>query len=187
MNEHGSLPRARQDDLLVDGVGDELVIYDQNTHTAHCLSPLAANVWRHCDGERDVTRLAELAGVSESVVANALYELREKGLLDTEPALTQDTVPGESRREAIVRVGRYGAAATGASMIVSAAAATPAMASSGENLQCCQCYKNETEICACRNGFANNVACNKWCQEEPVGCTSGELVGTKCGLGNKCE
>lgn len=43
----------------------------------------------------------------------------------------QSTVPGESRREAIVRVARYGAAAAAGSMIVSATAATPAMASSG--------------------------------------------------------
>jgi hypothetical protein len=187
MHEHGSLPRARQDGLLEETVGEELLLYDQNSHTAHCLSPIAACVWRHCDGERDVTKLAVLAEVSESLVADALHELREKDLLIAEPQLMQSTVPGISRREAIGRGARYGAAAVAIPLIVSATAATPAMASSGEGTMCCQCYKNETEICACRNGFATNAACKKYCETEPIGCTSGELVGTKCGLGNKCE
>lgn len=186
MHEHGSLPRARKEGLLQDSVGEELLLYDQDSHTAHCLSPIAACVWRHCDGERDVTELAELAGASESLVADALQELREKELLDAE--LPQSDVPGVSRREAIIRVARVGGAAAGASMIVSATAATPAMASSGENLMCCQCYKNSTEICACRGGFtmAEARACNKFCETEPVGCTSGALTGTTCGPGNRC-
>jgi len=133
MYEYGSLPRAREDGLLEETVGEELLIYDQNRHIAHCLSPIAACVWRHCDGERDVSELAVLAGASESLVADALHELREKDLLDAEPELMQSAGPGESRREAIVRVTRYGAAAAAGSMIVSATAATPAMASSGED------------------------------------------------------
>jgi hypothetical protein len=128
MYEHGSLPRARQGGLLEETIGEELLLYDQSSHTAHCLSPVAACIWRHCDGERNVTKLAELAGISESLVADALHELREKDLLDVEPQLTQSTVPGISRREAIGRATRYGAAAAGASLIVSATAATPAMA-----------------------------------------------------------
>ena len=137
MHEHGSLPRARQDGLLVDTVGEELLIYDQNSHTAHCLSPIAACVWRHCDGERDVTALAQLTGASENLVADALRELREKDLVDAESPLMQSTVPGISRRELIGRGVRYGAAAAAVPLIVSATAATPAMASSGEEELLC--------------------------------------------------
>jgi hypothetical protein len=82
MHEHGSLPRARQDGLLEEAVGEELLLYDQESHTAHCLSPVAACVWRHCNGERDLAELAQLAGTSENLVADALRELREKDLLD---------------------------------------------------------------------------------------------------------
>ena len=63
------------------------------------------------------------------MVAEALHELREKDLLVAEPELMQSTIPGESRREAIGRVARYGAAAAAGSMIVSATAATPEMTS----------------------------------------------------------
>jgi hypothetical protein len=158
MHEHGSLPRARQDGLLEETVGEELLLYDQNSHTAHCLSPIAACVWRHCDGERDLAELAVVAGVSEDLVADALHELRDKDLLAAEAELMQSTVAGVSRRDVIIRGARYGAAASAVPLIVSAIAATPAMASSGEeevivdegeNLQCkkqtnvpncCKCY-----------------------------------------------
>jgi hypothetical protein len=151
MQEHGSPPRARQDGLLEETVGEELLLYDQNSHTAHCLSPIAACVWRHCDGEHDVTELAVLAGVSESLVADALHELRKKDLLDAEPSLMQDIVPGESRREAIGRVARYGAAAAAGSMIVSATAATPATASSGETPACQSNMGSNETCCICQD------------------------------------
>jgi hypothetical protein len=164
MHEHGSLPRARQDGLLVDAVGEELLLYDQNSHTAHCLSPIAACVWRHCDGKRDVTELAELAGVSEGLVVDALHELREKELLDAEPHVMQSTVPGISRREAIGRVAGYGAAAASVPLIVSATAATPAMASSGEKSvcnagtgTCCKCNNEE-----CKSGLTR-AQCEALC------------------------
>jgi hypothetical protein len=174
--------------LLEEMIGEELLLYDQDSHTAHCLSPVAARVWRHCDGGRDMAELAALAGVSEELVAGALHELHEKDLLDAKPELMQSTIPGESRREAIGRVARYGAAAAAGSMIVSATAATPAMASSGESTMCCQCYKNlGTEVCACRSGFTTGPACTNYCLNDVIGCTSGALILTKCGLGNKCE
>jgi hypothetical protein len=172
MYEHGSLPLAREGGLLEEAVGEELLLYDQESHTAHCLSPIAACVWRHCDGERDVTKLAELARVSESLVADALHELREKDLLAAEPELMQSTVPGESRREAIGRVARYGAAAAAGSLIVSATAATPAMASSGEiekgacrqatgsGLSCCKCAGAD-EVCTSTQ--PSEAACRSWC------------------------
>jgi hypothetical protein len=172
MYEYGSSPRARQDGLLEEAVGEELLLYDQNSHTAHCLSPVAACVWRHCDGERNLAELAILAGASEDLVADALHELREKYLLAIEPELSQSTVPGESRREAIVRAARYGAAAAAGSMIVSATAATPATAASGvpkcvpnesseKNLTCCLC-KND-----CVGGFVTKFDCENFCKTAP--------------------
>lgn len=155
MRERGLLPLARHDGLLEERVGEELLLYDQDRHTAHCLSPIAACVWRHCDGEHDLIDLAVLAGVSEDLVADALHELREKDLLDSEPALMQDTLPGESRREAIGRVARYGAVAAAGSMIASATAATPAMASS---ISKCIAEGVKTSCCVCKDGTCITTA-----------------------------
>jgi hypothetical protein len=199
MHQDGLLPRARRDGLLEEAVGEELLLYDQESHTAHCLSPIAACLWRHCDGEHDLTGLARLVGVSEDAVTEALHELREKDLLDAGPELMQSAVPGVSRREAIGRAARYGAVAAAGSMIVSATAATPAMASSGEVLSCCQCYKTKdrTEPCACNSlekaVTESDEACNAYCTgakgpncSSPNG--SGVLIGTKCeGMDNLCK
>lgn len=188
MREYGSLPQARQDGLLEERVGEELLLYDQDTHTAHCLSPVAARLWRHCDGEHDLAELAVLAGASESLVADALHELREKDLLAAGPKRTESAPLGESRREAIGRVVRYGAAAAAGPMIVSATAATPAMAASGE--QCCQCFINSVTICNCTTA-GTALECEKKCDNlnnsKGEKCTQGELKGaTKCDINNKC-
>lgn len=182
MHEHGLPPRARQDGLLEETVGKELLLYDQESHTAHCLSPIAACVWRHCDGKHDVTKLAELAGVSESLVADALHELRGKNLLAAESELMGNAIPGESRREAIGRVARYGAVAAAGSMIVSATAATPAMASSEEGFEFgeilakgkwkCTPKTSATNCCVCENdcgiGKGNKELCVSECAAVPA-------------------
>jgi hypothetical protein len=125
-------------------------------------------VWRHCDGERDVAELARLAEVSEDLVGSALHE---KDLLDTEPELMQSTILGISRREAIGRAARYGAAATAGSLIVSATAATPAMASSKlacgtaiNNIQCCQCKNVCIELLGPPGNFGQSY-CEARCAE----------------------
>lgn len=187
MREYGSLPRARQGGLIEEVVGGELLLYDRDSHTAHCLSPVAACVWRRCDGEHDLAELAVLAGVSEGLVAEALHELREKDLLVAEP-LTPDTVPGESRREAIVRVARYGAAAATGSMIVSATVATPAMASSEEAVGCCQCYTSNGAECLCAE--TTSAQCPNFCTTEklPRSTWSAKSTGLKCNAAKtKCE
>jgi hypothetical protein len=185
MHAHGSPPRARQDGLLVETVGEELLLYDQNSHTAHCLSPIAACVWRHCDGERDVTELAQLAGVSKSLIADALHELREKDLLDAESQLMQSTVPDVSRREAIFRVARVGAAAAAAPLIVSATAATPAMAVS--NVKCkggsCVSPRENSTCCCCEKGCVTKStirSCATECSDASFGPLEGEQKEAAC-------
>jgi hypothetical protein len=173
MREHGSLPRGRRDGLLEETAGEELLLYDQNSHTAHCLSPIAARVWRHCDGEHDLTELTEIAGTSENLVADALRELHEKDLLAAEPQLMQSTIPGVSRREAIGRGVRYGAAATGAALIVSATAATPAMASSEEKPKTCSsvigtltsCCECEDHTCIQNSSITTEAQCIEECNK----------------------
>lgn len=53
-----SLPRARADQLLVMDVDGETLVYDLARHRAHCLNAVAATVWRLCDGQTSVARMA---------------------------------------------------------------------------------------------------------------------------------
>src|ERR1051325_9891699 len=58
--EKKGLPRARKEMLLIQAVGDELVVYDQERHRAHTLNATAAFVWRNCNGQNTVDDIAEL-------------------------------------------------------------------------------------------------------------------------------
>jgi hypothetical protein len=81
------LPKARRDRLLVQEVGEELVVYDQARDRAHHLNRTAALVWRHCDGQRTAADLAVLlqnewrAPVDEQLVWLALDRLGRAHLL----------------------------------------------------------------------------------------------------------
>ena len=98
------MPRARQDELVVEELQDETLVYDLERHKARCLNRTAALVWRHCDGQTSVAEVAALleeqsaTPADESVVWMALDRLSRAHLL-SEPV----TLPAErarySRRE----------------------------------------------------------------------------------------
>jgi len=54
-------PRARKDDLLIQDLPEETLVYDVVRHRAHCLNRTAALVWRHCDGKTSVEKLARVS------------------------------------------------------------------------------------------------------------------------------
>ncbi|MFN0138551.1 MAG: PqqD family protein [Pyrinomonadaceae bacterium] len=101
-------PVARQKDLVVQEMPDEVLVYDMNTNKAHCLNPSAAFVWRACNGNNsveDIVRDFESNGkgkVTEDFVWLAIDQLHENSLLENE------IVPrfaGQSRREVIKTIG----------------------------------------------------------------------------------
>ncbi|MEA2307610.1 MAG: hypothetical protein QOH43_4890, partial [Solirubrobacteraceae bacterium] len=121
-------PTARTQDLIVEELGDELLVYDRRTDVAHSLNAVATAVWRGCDGATDLDALAAAIAPragdedAEALVLRALDELREKGLLEAQRA----AAPGLSRRQALGRIAGVGMAAVAAPLIVSAAAPAPA-------------------------------------------------------------
>lgn len=129
-------PYARKDNLLVQGVGDDLVIYDQCRHQAHSLNRTAALVWKACDGKKTVAEIATLlaqelnAPHSEELTWNTLAQL-EKACLLREAAASPASPGDVSRRQAIHSLGLKGAAALLPPVVTSLVAPTPAMASSG--------------------------------------------------------
>jgi hypothetical protein len=119
-------PLARTEDLLVEEVDEDLLIYDVEGNEAHALNPPAAKVWRACDGTRGLSDLQAECGLTADAVALALDQLRERRLL------VQSAEPGLSRR-AVIGKAAVAAGAAGAAMPVirSIVAPTPAMAQSG--------------------------------------------------------
>jgi hypothetical protein len=78
---------ARKDDLIVQKVGDEAIVYDLATHRAHSLNRTAALVFEKLDGEQDLASVARHVGKAlgrppqKEIVATALNELAAADLL----------------------------------------------------------------------------------------------------------
>ena len=107
-------PRARQEELVIDELGDETLVYDMRNHKAHCLNRTAALVWNRCDGRLTVSEMilaleTELhTPVSAEVVWLALEQLNKANLLaDRLPK--SKVQPAMTRRAVMKRIG-FGAA-----------------------------------------------------------------------------
>jgi hypothetical protein len=104
------LPNARQDKLLEQAVGDELVVYDQERHRAHRLNRTAALVWRHCDGQTSILDMVALLQSKTHLPADkelvwlALARLEQAHLLQERVMLPADTAR-VSRRKFIEKLG----------------------------------------------------------------------------------
>ena len=100
------MPRARQDELVVEELPDETLVYDLKRHKAHCLNRTAALVWQHCDGQTAVPELAALleeqlaTPTDEAVVWMALDRLGRAHLL-SEPVIPPADRAQYSRREVL--------------------------------------------------------------------------------------
>ena len=125
------LPLARTDQLVVQELPDEVLVYDLERHAAHCLNKASAAVWRGCDGRTTVAEMTRRlarefdAPVGEDVVWLALGQLRRYRLLEE----GSGGVPLQkvSRRD-LVR--KYLPAALAVPLILSVPAPTPAQARS---------------------------------------------------------
>ncbi|MBD2663365.1 hypothetical protein B6N60_03243 [Richelia sinica FACHB-800] len=52
------IPVARTENLLLQDVGNELIIYDQKNNSSHCLTPIAVRVWELSNGQNTVNEIA---------------------------------------------------------------------------------------------------------------------------------
>jgi len=126
---------------------DELLVYDDRRHRAHCLNKTAAMVWHECDGEatlRDIAKKLEgdLETDADTIVNLAVIRLRKAGLLEK-----SDAVPagGElpNRRDVLKRL--RAVAIVAIPVVTSMLIPTPASAAScfplshacTSNAECC--------------------------------------------------
>jgi Coenzyme PQQ synthesis protein D (PqqD) len=123
-----------RDQLIVEELGDELMIYDQKRNKAFCLNQKAALVFQYCDGKTSVAgiaaRLAEKLGepVGEKVVQFALHNLTQDRLL--EPLEVAPIVAaGMTRREVMQKIGVRAAVAL--PLVTALLVATPKAHASG--------------------------------------------------------
>ena len=70
-------PLARSDELIIEEIGDELLVADRKNNRAHSLNALAARVWHACDGETTTEQLVAKVDADPDAVAHALAELSD--------------------------------------------------------------------------------------------------------------
>jgi hypothetical protein len=157
-------PRARTNDLSIQPIGDELLLYDEASQRGHSLNVTATAV-RACDGARSREQIAEECGLDGDVVRLALGELASSGLVAdyAEPSV------GVSRRAVTRRLAGAGAGlGVGIPAIRSITAPTAAMATAN--------------YAPCTTGYAPPPGRHPKHGYHGDGCdTSGD-----CGSGSRC-
>jgi hypothetical protein len=163
------LPAGRREDLIVESLDGELLVYDTERDRAHSLNAVAAAVWEACDGVRDPRAIAAEAGVTEDDVWRALSQLDERRLLDGDLPRRMSG-PEYSRRQAVRRVGLIGASAAFAAPLVKSIV-VPTAADAG--FQSCV---PEGQACANFDGEGCNTSTFPPCcpQNPPLNCRSTE-------------
>jgi hypothetical protein len=190
------VPVARSKDLLIERVGDELVIYNLQDKQAHCLRALAASVFNRCDGKTAVAEIAPRVEadlstlVTESDVRDAISQLEASGLLETPLRIRN----GLSRRDAVKRFAYAGAAgALAGPLINSIAAPSTAMALSNIPTGCTGCGANKdcasNHCCQTNAGKQCNQSCcvasDNSCHFTNV-CSGGSNAGGTCTSNANC-
>lgn len=107
-------PERLTQDLLIQHVGDETLIYDEGRHLAFCLNRLSSAVWQRCDGIYTPAQIAtaletEMAQpVTEDDVLTALEQMQGNGLIKPAPTAAKEVAPVPaslfSRRELMTKL-----------------------------------------------------------------------------------
>lgn len=144
-----AFPTGRHDGLLVQEVGDELVVYDRERHQAHRLDRTAAFIWRHCDGKRSEAELAKLLEqelrlpADEEMVSLGLERLADASLLVEPEVWLKHRM---SRRQMLVKLGLAGGIGLLGPVVQSITAPTPVMAQSPP-LKCLSGCSGKKKLC----------------------------------------
>jgi Coenzyme PQQ synthesis protein D (PqqD) len=141
-------PLARSEDLLIEEVGDELLVCDPGNNRAHSLNSFAARVWQACDGETTADELVTKLDSDRDSVAWALAELSDSELLERNGPVVASN-GGMTRRDLGLRTAKVGAAVAIVSVALPVATAsatpTPAQCLLYTDSDCDNC----TNICGC--------------------------------------
>lgn len=173
-------PLARKDEVIIQEIQGEVLVYDLESNKAVCLNETSALVWQNCNGHRDPQEIAKVveeklgSPVSEEFIWFAINQLNKENLLKPKVDYSEKFA-GMSRRDVIKRVGL--AAAVALPLVSTIVAPQAAHAQS-------TCFRPVGAACTCSAGaFTNGGSCPS------VTCTGGSsccnLTGCNPG-GQQC-
>lgn len=103
-------PLRRKDEIIVQELNGEVLIYDLKTNKAICLNETSSMIWDACDGDKTVSEISQSIGkklncpANEDIVWLALDQLKKERLLANGSTINS-RFDGISRREVIRKVG----------------------------------------------------------------------------------
>ncbi len=98
------LPIAKTDNLVVQNLNNEILIYNLVENTAFCLNHTSATVYQACDGKTSFNELKANPRFPEDLIYLTLSELARNGFIEI-PSNYFSPLNGISRREAVKKVG----------------------------------------------------------------------------------
>lgn len=168
-------PLNRKNDLVVQELPGEILIYDLKTNKAVCLNETSALIWEACDGTKSVDELSRLitkrlkSPVNEDFIWLALEQFKRENLLADADTIVPD-FGGLSRREVIRKVGF----ATMVALPLISAVIAPNSANAVSGIVCV----NPPNGCACDPGTGVGNICFTRANPNAV---------TRCTLGCGCR
>ena len=103
-------PKTRNENIVVQEMEKEILIYDLQTNKAFCLNETSALIYQLCDGKKSITEIADLMSiklktlVSEEFIWLALDKLKQDDLLEKSGEFEID-YKGLNRRQVIKKIG----------------------------------------------------------------------------------
>lgn len=146
-------PKARRDELVIEELPEETLVYDLNRHKAYCLNQTTAVIWSHCDGQTDIKQLSRVLQkklnlpADEDLIGLALERLERAHLLST-PMKEETERPRKSRRELMQRLGWIGGMAALLPAVITITAPTAQAAASCVTASDCKNF-NRTNVGRC--------------------------------------
>jgi hypothetical protein len=162
MSKNDVRPISRKANIVMQGVGKEILIYDLSSNKAYSLNETCAMIWQMCDGETTVSQiidnLAETLNtpITENLVWLALEQLKKDDLLENKSEISP-TYSGLSRREVIRRVGL--ASLVTLPLVSSLIAPMAIHAQSSVCVGACQCPNATVNFCSPAAG-GGTIDCN---------------------------
>jgi hypothetical protein len=147
-------PKARFEDLVVQSLDGETLIYDLKTNEAHCLNETAAFIWNSCKGDRSIDDLTtDVEGkfghrVQPEMVRFALKQLDDKKLM-VDSGIVGLAMP--SRRQVIKKIGLASAVA----IPIVASLVTPSSVYAAASCAC-----TAPGDCLTQTGCPSTINCN---------------------------
>ena len=138
-------PGARKNELVIQEMQDEVLVFDIKSNKAHCLNQTASAVWKYCDGTNTVLEIRNLLemqtgfDISEDLVWFAIDQLNERKLLENE---FENKFAGRNRREVLKKIGLAAVVTLPIVASITAPSAAMAAACSGTVTSCLGCATN---------------------------------------------